>query len=82
MSAPAGTRRIKVDASGEGCSGMFWRTKPEMNATSSASDWPRNGTVLTGEWKDVAGLRWAQFENGMWLPLEQKGVTILFDVTE
>jgi hypothetical protein len=70
--------KIKVDASKEGCSGMFWRTKPEMNATSNASDWPRNGTVLDGAYN--AEKTWAHFSNGFWLPRMQNGVQILHDV--
>ena len=70
---------IKVDASAEGCSGMFWRTKPVISATSSSGDWPRNGTVLMGRHsKEHAG--WVQFENGYWLPEKQAGFQILFDV--
>lgn len=26
--------------------GMFWRSKPDMNASVNESDWPRNGTKL------------------------------------
>lgn len=74
-----GVRSLKLDASGEGCSGMFWRTKPEMNATSNASDWPRNGTVLAGTWETHGGARWARLTNGYFLPEVQKGVKILFD---
>ena len=70
--------KIKVDASKEGCSGMFWRTKAEMSATSSASDWPRNGTVLEGAYN--ADKTWAQVANGYWLPRHQNGVQILHDV--
>ena len=39
--------QFTLDASAGGCSGMFWRTKPEMNASSQDGDWPRNGTVLS-----------------------------------
>ena len=70
--------KIKVDASGEGCSGMFWRTKQDMSATSNAPDWPRNGTVLDGAYN--ADKTWAQFSNGFWLPAMQNGVKILHDV--
>jgi len=49
-----------------------------MNATSNASDWPRNGTVLDGAYN--AEKTWAQFSNGFWLPRMQNGVQILHDV--
>lgn len=72
---------IKIDASAEGCSGMFWRTKPEMGATSSDSNWPRNGAVHPGEWKTLpSGDRWVAFENGFWLPEKQRGYVILTEV--
>jgi len=77
--AETGLRSLKLDASGEGCSGMFWRTKPEMSATSSASNWPRNGTMLVGSWETHGGARWARLTNGFFLPEVQKGVKILFD---
>ena len=59
---------------------MFWRTKPEMNATSSASDWPRNGTVLEGAWETHNGERWVKFTNGYFLPEKQKGFVIITEV--
>lgn len=35
-----------LDASANGCTGMYWRSKPDMNASVSAPDWPRNGAKL------------------------------------
>jgi len=68
-----------VDASGEGCSGMFWRTKPEMSSTSSDASWPRNGTKLRGKYvKEHPG--WVQFDNGFWLPVAQSGVTVTHEL--
>ena len=56
---------------------MFWRTEPDMSATSSASDWPRNGTILKGKAsEDNEG--WVLFDNGLWLPTHQHGNQILF----
>ena len=66
---------IKVDASAEGCSGMYWRIKPVMSATGGGSDWPRNGTILRGRLVTThAG--WIQFDNGFWLPQAQNNVTV------
>ena len=49
-----------------------------MSATSNDSNWPRNGTVLSGRYvAEHPG--WVQFENGYWLPTHQKGYQILFD---
>ena len=59
---PSGLRSLKLDASGEGCTGMFWRGSPVMTATVSRSDWPRNGTMLVGTWETHGGLAWARFE--------------------
>jgi hypothetical protein len=59
---------------------MFWRTSKKMEPTNS-NNWPRNGTLLKGTWeKDEKGDHWAHFENGFFLPLKQKGYTILFDM--
>jgi hypothetical protein len=30
------------------CAGMFWRSRPDMGASVSSPDWPRNGAVLQG----------------------------------
>jgi len=77
------SRSIKVDASEEGCSGMFWRTTTEMASTSNSSDWPRNGAIHLGQWITLSsGERWVKFDNGFYLPEKQKGFTILFDVTK
>lgn len=118
-------RTWRVDASAEGCSGMFWRTKPDMGATSSDSSWPRNGTLVKGTSLvrlsflqitsgssfssffvllllsflnilgsslncyectampvgslDAAHPGWVHFENGYWLPLEQKGFRVVHE---
>ena len=58
---------------------MYWRTKPEMNATSNDPNWPRNGAVFKGRYP-AEHPGWAVFENGFWLPVEQKGFKILHDV--
>jgi hypothetical protein len=89
MSKPSGLRALKLDASGEGCTGMFWRTRPEMGATSSRSDWPRNGASLVGVWEAHGGAAWARVTRAadgsaldppLYLPEVQKGVNILFDM--
>jgi hypothetical protein len=79
MATQTGARKIKVDASAEGCSGMYWRTEPKMSSTSNDPNWPRNGQVHVGEWIDSSGERWVKFSNNFWLPEKQKGFTILFD---
>jgi hypothetical protein len=72
--------KIKIDASAEGCSGMYWRTKPAMDATSSDPSWPRNGAIHEGIWSVHNGEKWVCFTNGFWLPEKQKGFTILTEV--
>ncbi|KAF5832836.1 hypothetical protein DUNSADRAFT_11175 [Dunaliella salina] len=68
-----------LDASGNGCSGMFWRTKPSMSSSSMASDWPRNGAKLQG-WKSAENPGWVRVDHpkGFWLPEEQRGKKIIF----
>ena len=68
---------IMIDASAEGCTGMFWRTRPEMSAVSNDPSWPRNGQVHPGTWLVVDGERWVKFSNGFYLPEKQKGFVIL-----
>ena len=67
----------KMDASGGGCSGMFWRTAPSMHATSSATDWPKNGTIFYG-WKSKQNPGWIKVDhpNGYWMPIQQYGKTV------
>lgn len=66
----------KVDASKEGCSGMFWRTEPNMSKTSSRGDWPRNGTVIKAR-EPAEHPGWVETDDGMWLPIVQKGITVV-----
>ena len=73
--------KIKVDASAEGCTGMYYRKSENMSDTSNDPNWPRNGTILEGVWTTAQdGTRWARFTNGFYLPEKQKGFTILFEV--
>ncbi|KAG2488511.1 hypothetical protein HYH03_013014 [Edaphochlamys debaryana] len=65
---------IRLDASANGCTGMFWRSKPEMNASVQAPDWPRNGATFKG-WKSVEHPGWVKVDHpkDYWLPIEQHG---------
>jgi hypothetical protein len=74
----AALKTWKIDASAEGCTGMFWRTKPLMSATSNDSSWPRNGALHKGT-LSTEHQGWVHFENGFWLPTHQKGFQILFE---
>eukprot|EP00197_Chlamydomonas_leiostraca_P008838 CAMPEP_0202866010 /NCGR_PEP_ID=MMETSP1391-20130828/7004_1 /ASSEMBLY_ACC=CAM_ASM_000867 /TAXON_ID=1034604 /ORGANISM="Chlamydomonas leiostraca, Strain SAG 11-49" /LENGTH=119 /DNA_ID=CAMNT_0049545915 /DNA_START=27 /DNA_END=386 /DNA_ORIENTATION=+ len=67
-----------LDASQNGCTGMYWRSKPDMNASVSAPDWPRNGAKLQG-WKSVAHPGWVKVDHpqGYWLPIEQHGKPVV-----
>lgn len=56
-------RRYRVDASHEGCSGLFYRSKPGV--VSNAQGWPRNGAIVRGV-EEVPG--WLKLGNGFWLP--------------
>lgn len=52
MSAsPAGTaKRYRLDASAEGCTGLFFRKKTATGfATDGDGNWPRNGFVFQGK---------------------------------
>mmetsp|Transcript_4810 Transcript_4810/g.8366 ORF Transcript_4810/g.8366 Transcript_4810/m.8366 type:complete len:132 (-) Transcript_4810:387-782(-) len=70
----------RLDASAGGCSGMYWRTKPDMNASTpgQGGDWPRNGTVFQG-WKSVANPGWVRVDHvqGYWMPIEQHGKPVV-----
>ncbi|GAX77159.1 hypothetical protein CEUSTIGMA_g4604.t1 [Chlamydomonas eustigma] len=69
---------MTLDASKGGCTGMFWRSKPSMNATASAPDWPRNGTELQG-WISKANPGWVKIDhpNGYWMPISQNGHDVI-----
>ena len=70
-------KRFKVDASANGCSGMFWRASPN-GKTSSASDWPRNGTEIKG-WKSKVNPGWVRVDHPekYWLPMSQHGKPVV-----
>lgn len=65
-----------VDGKDNGCSGMYYRTQPSIQAFDKTDDtWPRNGTVVEGV-EEVKG--WVKVTaNGKWLPLEQHGKPVL-----
>jgi hypothetical protein len=65
----------KLDASANGCTGMFWRTGPVMDNTSKDSSWPRNGAILHG-WEPENHSGWVQFDNGFWMPISQHGKVV------
>jgi hypothetical protein len=54
-------RLYRVDASHEGCSGLFYRSKPGV--VSNAQGWPRNGAIVRGV-EEVPG--WLKLDNGFW----------------
>lgn len=68
--------KYKVDASSEGCTGMFWRSKPDMGATKSDPNWPRNGTVIEAR-EPAEHPGWVVTANNDWLPIKQKGYTVV-----
>ncbi|CAN0365447.1 unnamed protein product [Pylaiella littoralis] len=76
-------KTFKLDASGGGCSGMFWRSKPEMSASTSSSDWPRNGTILQG-WYVEENPGWVKIDhpNGYWLPVMQHGKNVMHEIAD
>ncbi|CAM9316727.1 unnamed protein product [Choristocarpus tenellus] len=60
---------------------MLWRTRPEMNASTKASDWPRNGTELHGWYvKEFPG--WVRLDHpqGYWMPVMQHGKPVMHEV--
>lgn len=68
-------QKFKVDASANGCTGMFYRTRPSMSAHADDDNWPRNGTIVEGELsKENQG--WVKLTNGYWLPVSQHGKTV------
>ncbi|CAN0052243.1 unnamed protein product [Ascophyllum nodosum] len=74
-------KQFKLDASAGGCTGMFWRSKPEMSASTSSSDWPRNGTLLKGWYADEHP-GWVKIDHprGYWLPVMQHGKAVLHEI--
>lgn len=76
-------KKFKLDASALGCTGMFWRTKPEKNMTaSSASDWPRNGATLQG-WHAEEHPGWVKIDHpeGYWMPVKYNGTSVMTEIT-
>ena len=69
-----------LDAGAKGCTGMFWRREPKMSASVSASDWPRNGTVLQG-WYVAEHPGWVKIDHpkGYWLKEAQDGHDVLHE---
>ena len=68
--------KYKLDSSKNGCTGMFYRTSPDMNATDRDPSWPRNGEILDCELlPEHPG--WVKCSNGKYLPLEQYGNPVL-----
>eukprot|EP00045_Choanoeca_perplexa_P014983 m.180605 g.180605 ORF g.180605 m.180605 type:complete len:92 (+) comp16858_c1_seq2:903-1178(+) len=72
-------KTFKMEASAQGCTGMFWRSKPSMSSTVSDSSWPRNGDLIKGRYSEEHP-GWVQFENGYWLPVKQS-VVVLHEVS-
>lgn len=68
---------LLVDASQNGCTGMFWREAPS-GRTSMAPDWPRNGTKLKG-WVSTEHPGWVRIDHpeNYWLPMEQHGKPVV-----
>ena len=75
-SSAGALKTFKIDASAEGCSGMYWRKSCSLNDTSSDASWPRNGATHKGV---VIEPGWVRFENGFFLPTHQAGFQILFE---
>jgi hypothetical protein len=75
-------KEFLLDASANGCTGMFWRTAPDMDKSTSGEggDWPRNGTTLHG-WYVAEHPGWVKLDRpeGYWMPLSQHGKPILHE---
>jgi hypothetical protein len=64
QTGPANSKLYRVDASHEGCSGLFYRSKPGV--VSNDQGWPRNGAIVRGT-EEKPG--WLKLENGFWYVL-------------
>jgi hypothetical protein len=77
----AAAKQYRLDASSEGCTGLFWLSRSaEGNfATERASDWPRNGFVFMGV---EAEKGWVQLVDrpDKWLPIAGHGHVYLHEV--
>jgi hypothetical protein len=74
-------KQYRLDASSEGCTGLYWRRRTEDGrfCTDGDPDWPRNGFVFTGEEKEPG---WVQVVDrpAKWLPVSGHGHTYLHEV--
>jgi hypothetical protein len=64
QTGPANSKLYRVDASHEGCSGLFYRSRPGV--VSNDQGWPRNGAIVRGT-EEKPG--WLKLENGFWYVL-------------
>lgn len=65
----------KLEASQNGCTGMFFRKSPNMDDSINTKDWPRNGAILKGfEPQEHPG--WVHLDNGYWMPIKQHGTVV------
>jgi len=71
---------------------MFWRSNPDNadESQSGNSEWPRNGSLLTGavherqdmkwlevsQWKQAGKDEWISKCTGIWMPFEQGGLLL------
>ena len=79
MAAPA-AKTYRLDASSEGCTGLFFRKRLDNGsfATDGDSAWPRNGFVFQGVEKEPG---WVQLVDRpeKWLPVAGHGHVYLHE---
>ena len=82
MAAPA-PKTYKLDASSEGCTGLFFRRRGADGSFSTDGDkaWPRNGFVFKGVEAEPG---WVQLADRpeKWLPIRGHGHTYLWEEAE
>jgi len=73
-------KTYKLDASSEGCTGLFFRKRSAYGSFSTDGDrnWPRNGFVFQGV-EEVKG--WVRLvdQPDKWLPVSGHGHTYLWE---
>ena len=82
-SAAPVAKKYRLDASSEGCTGLFFRQRsPEGNfSTDGDKAWPRNGFEFTGVEAEPG---WVQLVDRpeKWLPVRGHGHTYLHEVSQ
>ena len=83
MATAAPVKTYRLDASSEGCTGLFFRKRLENGsfATDGDKEWPRNGFEFKGAEAEPG---WVQLQDRpeKWLPVKGHGHVYLHEVAK